>query len=177
MQKQNHFKKKYPARVLLYVCFAVNVICFAACSNIDCPLSNTVSAKYIFYSSSSNASAVIKDTLTVKAMGTDTVLYNLGVNLSELSLPVSYNSSADTLLFCVSNSGESRTDTLVVAHTNEAHFESIDCSPAMFHKITTAKVISGTGSTKVTQIDSVAVNNPKVNYNVVENIKVYVTLP
>ncbi len=174
---QSHIRKITSAHLLLYICIAVNAICFAACSNIDCPLSNTVSAKYTFYNSSTKASAVIKDTLTVKAMGTDTILYNLGVNLSELNLPVSYNHSADTLLFCVSNSGEIRTDTLVVSHTNEAHFESIDCSPAMFHKITTAKVIRGAGSTKVTQIDSVAVNNSKVNYNVVENIKVYVTLP
>ena len=156
---------------------AACMIVSTACSNIDCPLSNTVSAKYIFYNSATKASAVIKDTLTIKAAGTDTVLYNLGVNLTEVNLPMSYSNSADTLLFNISNNGEKRTDTIVVAHTNEAHFESIDCSPAMFHKITSAKLLGGTGSAKVVKIDSVAVNNSKVNYNVVENVKVFVAVP
>ena len=150
---------------------------FASCTNIDCPLSNSVSAKYMFYDSSSRASVVLKDTLTVKAASIDTVLFNRGVNLTEVNLPMSYRLSADTLLFSISNSGESRTDTVVVAHTNEAHFESIDCSPSMFHKITSVTLLRGNGSAKVAQIDSVVLNNPKVNYNVVENFKVYIALP
>lgn len=150
---------------------------FSSCTNIDCPLSNSVSAKYMFYDSSSRASVVFKDTLTVKAASIDTVLFNRGVNLTEVNLPMSYRMSADTLLFCISNSGESRVDTVVVAHTNEAHFESIDCGPSMFHKITSVTLLRGNGSAKVAQIDSVALNNPKVNYNVVENFKVYIALP
>lgn len=148
-----------------------------SCSNIDCPLSNSVSAKYIFCNSAGKASVVVKDTLTVKAAGTDTILFNRGVNLTEVNLPMSYRQNDDTLLFCISNTGESRTDTVVVGHTNEAHFESIDCSPSMFHKITSVTLKKGSGSEKVARIDSVALSNPKVNYNVVENFKVYITLP
>ena len=75
---------------------------FSSCTNIDCPLSNSVSAKYMFYDSSSRASVVLKDTLTVKAASIDTVLFNRGVNLTEVNLPMSYRLSADTLLFCIS---------------------------------------------------------------------------
>ena len=149
----------------------------SSCSNIDCPLSNTVTVKYVFYNSATGSAQVLKDTLSVTAAGTDTVLYNLGVNLSELQLPMSYRLSADTLLFHVSSDGAKRTDTLVVAHTNEAHFESVDCSPAMFHTITSANVGKGSAVAGLTRIDSVCVNNSKVSYDIVENIKVYVTAP
>ena len=47
----------------------------------------------------------------------------------------------------------------------------------MCHKITSVTLLRGNGSAKVAQIDSVALNNPKVNYNVVENFKVYIALP
>lgn len=174
------FNRPHPAprtNAIIYICMLLGAAGMASCSNIDCPLSNSVSAKYIFYNSAGKASAVVKDTLTVKAAGTDTILFNRGVNLTEVNLPMSYRQNADTLLFCISNTGESRTDTVVVGHTNEAHFESIDCSPSMFHKITSVTLKKGSGSENVARIDSVALNNPKVNYNVAENFKVYITLP
>ena len=51
--------------VIISLLFAMTA--FSSCTNIDCPLSNSVSAKYMFYDSSSRASVVLKDTLTVKA--------------------------------------------------------------------------------------------------------------
>lgn len=149
-----------------------------SCSNIDCPLSNTVASKYVFYDSASGAAATFADTLTVRALGSDTVLFNRGVNLSEVDIPMSYRAEADTLLLDISDGEARRTDTLVVAHTNEAHFESIDCSASMFHRITSATLRPGTAAgAGLTSIDSVAVNKRNVNYNVVENIKVYITAP
>ena len=174
------FNRPHPAprtNAIIYICMLLGAAGMASCSNIDCPLSNSVSAKYIFYNSAGKASAVVKDTLTVKAAGTDTIFFNRGVNLKEVNLPISYRKNADTLLFCIPNTGESRTDTVVVGHTNEAHFESIDCSPSMFHKITSVTLKKGSGSENVARIDSVALNTPKVNYNVAENFKVYITLP
>lgn len=153
------------------------LLTLAACSSIDCPLSTAVSAKYLFYGSDGGKSAVIKDSLTVTAMGSDTVLYNRGINLSELDLPMSYRNSADTLVFRFGGSDASRCDTLIVGHTNQAHFESIDCSPTMFHKITSLQLLRGDASPEVTRIDSVAVTNSNVNYNAVENFKVYITAP
>ncbi len=175
--RQSHPHRATHTNAIIYICMLLGAAGMFSCSNIDCPLSNSVSAKYIFYNSAGNATAVLKDTLTVKAAGTDTVLFNRGVNLTEVNLPISYRQNADTLLFCISNTGGSRTDTVVIGHTNEAHFESIDCSPSMFHKITSVSLINGSGSENVARIDSVALNNPKVNYNVVENFKVYITLP
>ncbi len=162
------------ARMAMCLAWAL-MVGLSSCSNIDCPLSNTVTVKYVFYNSGTGSAAMLKDTLTVTAAGTDTVLYNLGVNLSELQLPMSYRLGADTLLFHISSGGAKRTDTVVVAHTNEAHFESVDCSPAMFHTITSANVEKGSAAASLTRIDSVCVNNSKVSYDIVENIKVYVT--
>lgn len=173
-----HRQTRYAIRKSTAIKFMlIGAMATASCSSIDCPLSNSVSAKYMFYNSDGKTTTVLKDTLTVEAAGTDTVLFNRGVNLTEVNLPMSYRQNADTLLFRISNTGGSRTDTIVVGHTNEAHFESIDCSPSMFHKITSVTLIKGADTENVARIDSVALNNPKVNYNVVENFKVYITLP
>lgn len=165
------------AKLLGTLACAVLALMLAACSSIDCPLSTAVSAKYLFYDSDGGKSTVMKDSLTVTAMGSDTVIYNRGINLSELDLPMSYRNAADTLVFHFGGSDASRTDTLIVGHTNQAHFESIDCSPTMFHKITSLQLLRGAASSKITRIDSVAVNNSNVNYNAVENFKVYITAP
>lgn len=166
------------AGILFSLCAMAACLCaFVSCTNIDCPLSNSVAAKYVFYSSAGGGSVVITDTVTVRAASNDTILYNLGTNLTSLDLPMSYNLSADTLLFVISKNGESRTDTVVVEHTNKAHFESIDCSASMFHTVTAASVRQGTGSDAVARIDSVVINNPNVNYNEVENFKVFVSNP
>lgn len=157
---------------------AAALLVAASCSNIDCPLSNTVASKYVFYNTANGAAATFADTLTVRAIGSDTVLYNRGLNISEVDIPMSYRAAADTLLLDISDTEAKRTDTLIVAHTNEAHFESIDCSASMFHQITSATLRPGTGGgSGLTRIDSVAVNKRNVNYNVVENIKVFITAP
>ena len=48
---------------------------------------------------------------------------------------------------------------------------------SMFHKIKGVEWTSNGNAAGLSRIDSVAVANPKVNYDETENIKIYFTLP
>lgn len=132
----------------------------AACSTFDCPLNNKV------YASVKLASGQLDDTLSVsipRSMGedeSDTVVVNRLTETDSLSLPMSYSHDEDLYLlhFKQKDTGAETTDSMWVKKTNEPHFESVDCSPAMFHTI---------GGVRYTRhnIDSISINNNKVTYN------------
>lgn len=146
----------------------------ASCKEIDCPLDNVVGLTVGLYHAEDNTALTLSDTLTVKAAGTDSVLLNRALGISSFILPVRQGAEADTLLLCFSNyRGQEATDTLFVHHTNEPHFESVDCPPAMFHTIVSVGWTSHPLAELPLTIDSVAVARKNVNYDDVENIKVF----
>ena len=139
-----------------------------SCTTIDCPLNNLVHTKFVMMGDVDT----LKDTLNVIALrqdGTDTILYNLGVNTTSLSLPISYQQTEDQLVFLVTDTTTKVTtsDTLRITKLNSPHFESTECPPTFFHEITAV-------STTHHQIDSVVINNPHVdNDNQKEHIYIY----
>ncbi len=140
-----------------------------SCEEIDCTLNNVVQCHFTLYDTATgSALSSFSDTLTVTAAGTDSVLYNRGVGVSTLSLPLSYYRDADTLFFIIDTPDETYVSTLVIAKTNTAHYENPDCPATMFHVITSASVLGGVG------VDSVSVSREDVNYLQDENIKVYI---
>ncbi len=113
------------------------VIC--ACSTIDCPLNNTVYAKYDLYDATGKVDT-LHDTLTIttqrKSDGLDTVLLNRAVGITTFSLPVSYAGDEDVLTFTLkATDGSETTDVVAMGKTNRSHFESTDCSPSYFHTV------------------------------------------
>lgn len=126
------------------------------------------------YDSETLQSLTLEDTLTVKASGTDSILLNRALGVNSIQLPIRQGSKMDTLMFCFSNKGHQiAIDTIFLGHTNEPHFESIDCPPSVFHTITHVSWTSHPLSKLPLTIDSVAVARTKVNYDDVENLKVY----
>ena len=144
------------------------LLLLAACSSIDCPLNNTVSAVYTLggkISSFGNA-----DTLTVWTIlsnGKDTVL-NRKTSASTFTVPMSYDQQTDALVFCFTDTiGTMLLDTLYVSKTNDPHFESVDCSPSIFHELTTLRCTHH-------MLDSVSIAQPTVNYDITKtNIYLY----
>lgn len=131
-----------------------------ACTTIDCPLNNTVYAKYDLYKAAGIVDT-LHDTLTVttarKSDGKDTVLLNRAVGVTTFSLPVSYAGEEDVLTFTIkSKDGTQTTEVVKMGKTNQPHFESTDCSPSFFHTVTN---ISHTG----TAIDSIVISDPNVD--------------
>ena len=140
------------------------------CEGLDCTINNVVTLNVGFYSSETGGTYSITDTLNVTAEGTDSVLYNRGIRITYVKLPMSYWQKADTLHF---NFYNPETDvandvTLRIDKTNTQHFESPDCPSSMFHEITAVEFECTTG-----YVDSVIIANTKVNYESSENIKIY----
>lgn len=127
-----------------------------ACSSIDCPLNSRVMTTCKF-------GATFNDTLSVsvtKTDGNDSVLVNRLYDADSLAIPMSYNHDSDVLFFDFTDKDTKLhvIDTVTVSKTNEPHFESVDCSPMVFHEITDVKHTSH-------KIESVKINNSYVTYD------------
>ena len=70
-------------------------------------------------------------------------------------------------------SGQDAVDTLFVDHTLQPHFESLDCPSSVFHTITGVRATSHSLGNMPLTIDSVALVRLIVNYDDVENIRIY----
>ena len=146
-----------------------------SCTNIDCPLGNVVTINGGLYDAETKKSYKLADTLTVSVSGLkDTILLNRALNISSISLPLKYVAQEDTLLFCFSNAkNQTATDTLFIQHKAQPHFESIDCPTVVFHTIENIRWTKHAMRQMPLTIDSVSVTNKMVNYDNVENIKIY----
>ena len=150
---------------LLAVALLAGVI---SCESIDCTVNNVVTLNVGFYSSDDGSAFSLTDTLTVTALGTDSVLYNRGRGVASVSLPMSYWQEADTLLLHFAGTDETHDVTLIVGKLNAPHFESPDCPTTMFHEITGTTLVDPTG-----YVDSVVVAKTSVHYGSLENVKIY----
>ena len=134
------------------------VLAMMGCTSLDCPLNNTVYTKYKLMGDNKT----LKDTLTIstkKIEGTDSVLINKDVNVDSFSLPMSYSLDEDVLFFEIHTlSKQVFKDTVTVSKENRSHFESVDCSPIMFHNITDVRYTTN-------KVEKVTINNSYVTYN------------
>lgn len=154
---------------------AFSLACLTACTSIDCPLDNLVELTCGLYSAETGSALTLSDTLTVRAGGVkDTTLLNRALGLSSFELPMRHGVATDTLLLDFSNaSGQTATDTLLLGHTNEPHFESIDCPTAVFHTLTDVTWTSHALGVMPLTVDSVAIVRRTVNYDNIENLRIY----
>ena len=133
----------------------------SSCSSIDCPISTKVAVNYGFYNASEQKDT-LTDTLSVWSQrkdGTDTLLYNSGVNKTTLTLPISYQRPEDVLIFRIADTLKSVTlDTVWIKKEDIPHFESVDCAAAFFHELTDVKLTHHA-------IDSLVLINTSVTYD------------
>ena len=141
------------------------VAMIAACSSIDCPVDAIVQTKYQIRNSDGTELKLI-DTLTIvsaRQNGKDTslidpTLYNKGTNISEFSIPISYQHPEDILRFIFTNDSFRETDTVWIKKDDYPHFESVDCNTTFFHTLTNVRYTRN-------YIDSIVINNPSVTYD------------
>lgn len=148
-----------------------------ACTSINCPLDNIVVWTMTFYDSETEEALKLPALITVDAKGAGT-LYNMGTGISSMPLPMSLSAPADTLYlhWRITEDSPAVTDTLYVSHTNDPHFEAIDCPAAIFHTITDAHLTPHANAYCPIAIDSVSIRRHQVDYNDVENIRLYLHL-
>lgn len=144
------------------------------CSNINCPLDNVVMMQCNFYESETKRALTLHDVLDVMPANSDTVLINRITQVDHILLPLREGGDLDTLLLQFSNAAEqTATDTLFVSHTRQPHFESVDCPASVFHTITAVRATSHPLSELPLTIDSVSVVRSAVNYDDIENIRIF----
>lgn len=147
---------------------------WTACSNLDCPLDNVVRMQCNLYSSGTETAYSFGDYLTVTPYGRDTLLLNQETGMTSFLLPLKETEQSDTLLLHLSNdAGQYAVDTLYVEHTLQPHFESVDCPTSVFHTLTSVRAASQLGADYPMTIDSVAVARTLVNYDDVENVRIF----
>lgn len=149
------------------------IAAISACSSIDCPVQNTVYTVYNVMNSDGTKGSLATDTLWVwtnRFDGTDTVIsthrednlvlnYFHGSTATSFSLPISYTQPEDVLYTQVRDTSKTLYyDTIRIKKENIPHFESVDCQASYFHEITSVM-------TTHHLIDSIVINNPKVNYD------------
>lgn len=156
-------------------CVVVIFCCIlSACSNIDCPLDNVVMMQCNLYDSETRQAVTLNSILSVSPAGRDTILLNQASGISSFLLPLRESGTRDSLVFNFSNSlGQEALDTLFVDHQPQPHFESVDCPACVFHTITGASFTSHDLSEMPLTIDSVAVVRQTVNYDDIENIRIF----
>jgi len=147
---------------------------FSACTNIDCPLDNVVMMQCNLYQSETKAALTLTDMLTIKPASRDTLLLNEDTNISSFLVPLNPGATSDTLVcFFLNESGQEGIDTLFISHTPQPHFESVDCPASIFHTLTGVRHTSHPLADMPLTIDSVAIVREIVNYDDIENLRIF----
>ena len=137
---------------------------FSGCTQIDCPVQNTVYTVYNLLKADGTTDTLTVDTLwiwTQREDGTDTLLLNRlsGAQATTFNLPISYTLPEDVLCTAIADTtGRLWLDTIRIKKENLPHFESVDCQVSYFHTITAV-------SCSHHAIDSIVINNPNVTYD------------
>ena len=161
-------------QVFRLVLAALAALTFAGCSNIDCPLDNVVLAQAGLYSYETKQALKLTDSLTVTLPQTGMAVLHRATGIQSFLFPLKEGAGCDTLLCRFSNSaGQQATDTLFLTHTPSPHFESLDCPPAVFHTLTSVRATSHSLGQMPLTIDSVSVVRSSVNYDDIENIRIF----
>lgn len=143
---------------VLPLLFLLVLLAVTACTSIDCPANQSVNVRFVL----KGEVDILRDTMTVRALrqdGTDTIVYNKGVNITFFSIRMSYTQDVDRLaLLFKAQDGREWKDTISLSKTNTPHFEAVDCSPAYFHTLTDIHFTTR-------YISDAVINHPNVDYD------------
>lgn len=150
--------------------FIILIACFISCNNEDtCRSSKVVNLRASFYrdtlNTKTNKHVIFSfkiDSMTIKGIGVDSILYNNKKALTSIKLPLNYfaTESKFSLKF------NQITDTITVRYSNIDEYLSLECGYLRTHEIDTILSTSH-------YIDSIIIINPTVNATKAENIKIY----
>ena len=137
-----------------------------ACSEEpDCSMTARGWLQCNFYTLSEDGRAVndTLDSLTITAFGTDSVILNNQKEVRNLMLPLRYTVDSTVLVFRYSRV---TTDTLILYHTNNPYFLSMDCGYQMQQEVTGARYSRH-------RLDSIYISYNEAGIDGRENIKIF----
>ncbi len=156
--------------VLLAMCSIVGIS--SSCSeDADCSMEGRRMIYCGLYTiDPDNKETVLKDTLdslTITALGTDSIILNNQKKVTKLSLPLRY--TADTTALVLHYDYKRRpeyTDTIYIVHNNIPFFESIECGYTVQQTVLKA-------SFSTYQLDSIYIANKEAQAYETENFKLF----
>lgn len=153
--------------ILLTVSIAMNIQ--TSCSEeSDCSIAGRPMINCTLYRMEDNQ--VVNDTLdslTVTALGTDSILINNQKKVHTLMLPLRYSSDSTIFIFHYAYvSDPDLCDTVYIKQDNTPYFESMDCGYSM------RQSILGIGHSEE-ELDSIYVSNKQANTDGTENLKLF----
>lgn len=107
------------------------------------------------------------DSLTVTALGTDSILLNNQKKVHTLMLPLRYSADSTVLVFHYAyRTDPALSDTIYIKQDNTPYFESMDCGYSM------RQSILGIGHSEE-ELDSIYISNKQANTDGTENLKLF----
>ena len=170
-------------RIFLILMIAGGAISiYSSCSEEnDCSLSGRPMMYCTLYTiNPDNQNIILNDTLdslTITALGTDSIILNNEKNVHTLMLPLRYTSDSTVFIFHYGN--ENDVDTLYIVQQNNPYFQSMECGYMMKQNIVSAAVglpgrpgVPGYGG-QPNQIDSLYILNKEANANEIQNLQIF----
>lgn len=114
------------------------------------------------------------DSLTIRAMGTDSIILNKETNVHTLMLPLRYTSDSTVFIFEYDPVRQPRyVDTLYIVQENTPYFQSMECGYMMKQNIISATFGKPRGSRQPDWIDSLHILNKEANTNEIQNLQIF----
>ena len=126
-----------------------------------------------------NPNIALKDTLdslTITALGTDSIILNNEKNVHTLMLPLRYTSDSTVFIFRYDpKRKKDDVDTLYIVQQNTPYFQSMECGYMMKQNIISIHPIdyTDTNKKKYHSIDSLYIKSNAANINGTENLKIF----
>lgn len=113
------------------------------------------------------------DSLTITALGTDSIILNNQKKVHTLMLPLRYTSDTTVFIFRYDPDRKPNdVDTLIIVQQNTPYFQSMECGYMMKQNI-----LSASGNPRKTadqeKIDSLHISNKEANTNEIENLQIF----
>lgn len=164
---------------LILLCVGGAIGISSSCSDDnDCSLAGRPMIYCTLYMIDPDTKAVLKDTLdslTITALGTDSIILNNEKKVHKLMLPLRYTSDSTVFIFRYDPRRQPQyTDTIYIVQRNTPYFQSMECGYMMKQNILSAKV----GKSKYTgsqpyRMDSIYIKNKEANTNEIQNLEIF----
>ena len=163
--------KKLLHLLLLPLIATIIVSTNTSCSDDDnCSIAGRSMVNCLLYKINPETNVRYRDTLTsltITALGTDSIIINNQTNVMDFSLPLRYTSDSTILvLHYDEDEFPGITDTLYFIQNNTPFFESMKCGYTM------TQIITDLTYTKH-QIDSIYIRNTNANTDGTENLQIF----
>lgn len=109
------------------------------------------------------------DSLTIRALGTDSIILNNEKKVHKIMLPLRYTSDSTVFIFQYGKPND--VDTLYIVQQNTPYFQSMECGYMMKQNIISAKFGNRANSSE--KIDSIYFRNKEANTNEIENLQIF----